>query len=137
MNCEVRYLSKSGNTKSVAEAIAAAVGVSAKAVPEPVAADTDLLFLGGAVYAFGIDDGLKNFIETVPATVKRAAVFSTAALVKSAYPQIKKLLVKRGIAVDPREFHCRGRFKFMHKSRPDARDLQAAAAFAEKVRDSQ
>jgi flavodoxin len=133
MKNEVRYLSKSGNTKKVAEAIAGAVGVSAKSIPEPVPADTELLFLGGAVYAFGIDEELKKFIAAIPASVKRVAVFSTTAVVKSAYPHIKKLLVERGITVSEQEFHCRGEFTFIHKGRPNAEDLKKAAEFAKKV----
>jgi flavodoxin len=133
MKNEVRYLSKSGNTKKVADAIAGAVGVSAKPISESVPTDTELLFLGGAVYAFGIDDELKKFIATIPAGVKCVAIFSTTAVVKSAFPHIKKLLEERGIAVSSEEFHCRGEFKFMHKGRPNAEDLKSAADFAKRV----
>lgn len=44
MNIEVRYLSKSGNTKKVAEAIAKALNVAAKPITENVNRDTDILF---------------------------------------------------------------------------------------------
>jgi flavodoxin len=133
MKIEVRYLSKSGNTAKVADAIAGVVGVTAKAIPAPVPEDADLLFLGGAVYAFGIDEELKRFIAELPKGVKCAAVFSTAALVKSAFPQIKQQLDERGIAVLDSEFHCRGAFKFMHKGRPNAGDLKSAEDFARKA----
>jgi flavodoxin len=133
MKIEVRYLSKSGNTAKVANAIAAAVGTVAKSISEPVAADTELLFIGGAVYAFGVDDGLRRFIAAMPNSIKRAAIFSTSAVVKSAFPQIKKLLEERGIAVCENEFHCRGAFKFMHKGRPDSNDLNNAKDFAKEV----
>ncbi|MDR1028949.1 MAG: flavodoxin [Clostridiales Family XIII bacterium] len=133
MKIEVRYLSKSGNTAKVAEAVAAAVGVSASPIGEPVAVDTELLFLGGAVYAFGIDESLTQFIAALPQTIGRVAVFSTSAIVKSAYPQIGKALADRSLTVCDEAFHCRGAFKFMHKGRPNAEDLKDAEAFAKRV----
>ncbi|MDR1438469.1 MAG: flavodoxin [Clostridiales bacterium] len=133
MKIEVRYLSKSGNTAKVAGAIASAAGVAAKPIPEPVSADADLLFIGGAVYAFGIDEQLRQFIAELPQGIKRAAVFSTAAVVRSAFPRIRALLAERGIAVSDEDFHCRGEFKFMHKGRPNADDLGKAAEFAKRL----
>lgn len=133
MNIQVRYLSKSGNTKRVADAIAEAVNVSARPITDPVPPDTDILFLGGAVYAFGIDEGLKRFIETLDTSVKRVAVFSTTAVVKSAYPHIKKLLAAQGIAVLEEDFHCYGEFTLIHKGRPNARDLDIARGFAHET----
>ena len=132
MKIELRYFSRSGNTKKVAEAMAAAINVTAKPVTEDVSPDTDILFLGGAVYAFGIDDALKTFIANLSG-VKSVAVFSTTAVVKSAYSQIKPLLSERGITVLDAEFHCRGAFKFMHKERPNAEDLQRAEEFAKEI----
>ncbi|MDR0858477.1 MAG: flavodoxin [Oscillospiraceae bacterium] len=133
MNIEVRYLSKSGNTKKVAEAIAKALNVTAKPITEAVPAGTDVLFLGGALYGFGIDEELKTFINNLDGGIKNAAVFSTTAVVKSAYPQIKPLLVGKGITVLSAEFHCRGEFKFMHKGKPNAGDLADAGKFALEV----
>ncbi|MDR0818885.1 MAG: flavodoxin [Oscillospiraceae bacterium] len=132
MNIEVRYLSKSGNTAKVAEAIATALNVTAKPISEQVAPDTDILFLGGAVYAFEIDDELKAFIRNLDG-VKAVAVFSTTAVVKSAYSHIKPLLEKKGIKVIPTDFHCRGEFKFMRKGRPNSDDLAKARQFALEV----
>ena len=78
MNIAVRYYSKSGNTKAVAEAIAGAVGVKAIAVDtaqsdikEPV----DLLFIGGALYAYGLDKHLKEYLKTLKKeNVKKAVI---------------------------------------------------------------
>lgn len=44
MNIEVRYDSKSGNTKKIANAIAKQVGVSAKSIHEPLQGKVDILF---------------------------------------------------------------------------------------------
>ncbi|GHU98330.1 hypothetical protein FACS1894211_01890 [Clostridia bacterium] len=133
MNVQVRYLSKSGNTKKVADAIAETAGVSAKTIDEPVPSETDLLFLGGAVYAFGIDEELTRFIATLDQSITRVAVFSTTAVVKSAYPHIKKRLSARGIAVSEKYFNCHGKFAFMHRNRPNERDLDKARIFAREI----
>ncbi|MFV0527229.1 MAG: hypothetical protein ACK5MN_00685 [Lachnospiraceae bacterium] len=133
MKIEVRYVSRSGNTEKVAKAIAAAAGTTARTIDEPVAPDTELLFLGGAVYAFGVDEGLTAYIAALPKSIQRVSVFSTAALVKSAYGQMKKLLAEQGLPVSEAEFHCRGAYKFMHKGRPNAEDLQQAELFTKKV----
>jgi flavodoxin len=137
MTIAVRYLSKSGNTEKVARAIAQAAGVTAQALTEPggstIEEETDVLFLGAAVYAFGIDEAVTAFIEGLDTRVKKVVVFSTTAVVKSAYPHIKKLLNARGIPLLEQEFNCRGAFTFMHKGRPNAADLEQAASFARSV----
>lgn len=66
MNIAVRYYSRSGNTKAVAEAIAEAVGVPAVSVDQSGAAlkePADVLFVGGALYAYGLDRHLKNYLQ--------------------------------------------------------------------------
>lgn len=133
MNIEVRYLSKSGNTKKLADAIAGELGISAKPITQVVPANTDILFLGGAVYWGGVDGELKRFITTLGGKVKKVAVFSTAAVVPSAYPQMKKLIKAQRLNVLEREFHCRGEFMKIHGGHPNAEDLQLAKQFAQET----
>ncbi|MDR1399498.1 MAG: flavodoxin [Treponema sp.] len=137
MKYAVRYFSKSGNTGKVARAIASAVGVTAvsmDAAEAEITKETDILFLGAAVYAFGIDDVVKTFISKLDAkNVKKVAVFSTTALVKSARPHIAVLLSSKNIPLADAEFHCKGAFTVMHKGRPNAKDLEKAAAFAKEL----
>ena len=64
MRVRVVYQSTTGNTKKVAEAMASAAGcvaepVSVAAVSEPV----DMLFLGAAIHAKGVDPSVKKSIE--------------------------------------------------------------------------
>ncbi|MDE5819825.1 MAG: flavodoxin [Lachnospiraceae bacterium] len=133
MKIEVRYYTRSGNTKKLAEAIAKAVGVEAKTVEEPLREDVDILFLGSSVYAYGVDDSIKQFISNIDVTVGRVVNFSTAALIKSTYKQVGKLLAKKGIVQAKEEFYCKGSFGPMHKEKPDEKDCEAAAAFAKKI----
>ncbi len=63
MNIAVRYYSRSGNTKLLAEAIAKGVGVEAISVDaanSKIEKEVDVLFIGGALYAYGLDKHLKE-----------------------------------------------------------------------------
>ena len=136
MNIAVRYLSKTGNTEKVARAIAEALGVEAVslAVAPEIEEETGVLFLGAAVYAFGIDDVVTAFIQKLDkAKIKNVVVFSTSAIVKSVRAPVKKLLSEKGIPLSDKEFHCWGKFKFMRKGCPSAADLERAKAFAKEI----
>ena len=55
MKIAVRYYTKTGNTKRLAEAVAKAAGVEAQPISVPVSEPVDILFLGNSYYAFTID----------------------------------------------------------------------------------
>jgi flavodoxin len=134
MKVEVRYFSRGGNTRKLAEAAGEAAGVQAKTVDTPVSEKIDVLFLGSSVYAAGVDEAVKKFIASLdPEKVGQVYCFSTAALLPSTYNQVSKLLKEKGIAVSEKEFHCRGSFAFMHKGHPDADDLARMKAFVKDV----
>lgn len=128
MNIAVRYYSKSGNTKDVAEAVAEAVGVKAVSVDsaqadikEPV----DLLFIGGVLYAYGLDKHLKEYLKTLKKeNVKKAVVFSTSWLSKHSVDLIKNGLKEFGIPVEEEFFYV--------KNKPNDEQKKQAADFARK-----
>ena len=99
MSVAVRYFSRSGNTKKVAEYIAEAAGAEAISVDAGNAALTekaDVLFIGGALYAYGIDDKLKKYLETLSSDkVGKAVVFSTSWLSKHALNNFKGEIVAK------------------------------------------
>jgi len=133
LKIEVRYYTKTGNTKKLAEAIAEEIGVAAKTMSEPIIEETDILFLGSSVYAAGVDTEVKRFISTLDGKVKKVVAFSTAAILPSTYAQIKKLVNTQGIEVADEEFHCRGKFTLMHKGRPNSEDISNIKDFARKI----
>ena len=63
MKIEVRYFTKSGNTKLVADAIATEFGKTAIDLDTPLTEYVDLLFLGCSMYKFTIDKKVKDFIK--------------------------------------------------------------------------
>ena len=128
MSIAVRYYSKSGNTKAVAEAIAAATGSEAISVDHanaPLREPVDVLFVGGALYAYGIDSHLKEYLKTLKkADAKKAVVFSTSWISRHSIDLIKKGLSEAGIPVAEESFYV--------KSKPSDAQLKEAAAFAKK-----
>ena len=134
MKIAVRYYTKTGNTKRLAEAVAKAVGAEALPISSPVDEKVDILFLGNSYYAFTIDPEVRDFVRSLnPKLVGRIVNFGSAAMLNSTYKKIKAEADKAGIPMDEREFHCKGEFKGIHKGRPNEEDLKAVAEFAAKI----
>ena len=134
MTFAVRYYTKTGNTKRLAQAMAQVLGVEALPISEPVAEPGDLLFLGNSYYAFSIDPEVRRFVQALDKNkVGKIVNFGSAAMLNSTYKKVKAEADKVGIPMDEREFHCKGEFKGLHKGRPNADDLAAAADFARSV----
>lgn len=128
MKVQVRYYSRGGNTKLLAEAIAKGANVKAISVDEDNASikeETDVLFIGGALYAYGIDNKLKDYISKLDKdNIKKAVVFSTSWLSKHSIDLIKKGLKKNGIEVIDEYIY--------YKSKPNDNELKEAEELAKK-----
>ena len=134
MKIAVRYYTKTGNTRRLAEAIAKAAGAEALPISEPVTEKTDILFLGNSYYAFSIDPEVRGFIRSLDREkIGRIVNFGSAAMLNSTWKKVKAEAEQAGIAMDEREFHCKGEFKGLHKGRPNGDDLKAAADFAKAI----
>ena len=134
MKAAVRYYTKTGNTRRLAEAVAEAIGVEALPLSAPIEEPVDVLFLGNSYYAFSIDPEVREFVQKLDKSkVGRIVNFGSAAMLNSTYRKVKAGADKVGIPMDEREFHCRGEFKGVHKGRPNAEDLKAAAEFAKAI----
>ena len=134
MKVAVRYYTKTGNTKRLAEAVAKAVGAEALPLSSPIEEPVDILFLGNSYYAFSIDPEVREFIRSLSKDkVGRIVNFGSAAMLNSTWKKVKAEADKKGIPMEKREFHCKGEFKGLHKGRPNSEDLAAAAAFAKSI----
>ena len=133
MKIAIRYYTRSGNTKKLADAIGNELKIEAQDTSHKLEEDTDILFLGSSVYAYGVDDNIKKFINDIDVKVGIVINFSTAALINSTYKQVKKLLDKKNIPLAPEEFYCRGSFGPVHKGHPDENDLASAQNFAKEI----
>ena len=135
MKFAVRFYTKTGNTKRLAEAVSKELGVEALPISEPVNEQVDVLFLGNSYYAFTIDPEVRRFIAALSKDkVGKIVNFGSAALLNSTYKKVKAEANKVGIPMDEKEFHCKGEFKGLHKGKPDEADLAAAAEFARQYK---
>lgn len=126
MHAAVRYFSRSGNTKLVADAIADAAhtqAVSADASDATLSEHVDVLFIGGALYAYGLDKHLRDYVRSLDASqVGKAVVFSSAWLSRHALDILRNELGARGIQVEERDFFV--------KNKANADQLEQARQFA-------
>ncbi len=130
MKIEVRYFTKSGNTKLVADAIATEFGKTAIDLDTPLTEYVDLLFLGCSMYKFTIDKKVKDFIKQNAKNIGLIVNFSTSASGASTLKKVKKVAFSNDVAVLDESFSCYGHFGIFHKNRPDAQDLENAKVFA-------
>ncbi len=136
MKAAIRYYTKTNHTKNLAERLGRAIGVEALPISESVDEQVDILFLGSSYYAFSIDPEVKKFIASLDKDkIGKIVVFGSAAMLNSTLSKVKKETVKVGIAVDDREFHCKGEYKVFNKGRPNEDDYKAIEKFAKEIID--
>ena len=134
MKIAVRYYTKTGNTRRLAEAVARAVGAEALPISAPLTEPVDILFLGNSYYAFTIDPEVRAFVRSLDkGRVGCIVNFGSAAMLNSTSKKVKAEADKLGIPMHEKEFHCKGEFKGVHKGRPNGEDLKAAAEFARSI----
>ena len=133
MKAAIRFYTRSGNTKKLADALAAALSVEAEPVSAPLTEKADILFLGCSYYAFDVDEAVKEFIAKNSANIGTIVCFGTSAMMKSMKKPVKKVADAAGVSVAAEEFHCRGQFGALHRGRPDAKDLEAITSFAKNL----
>ena len=132
MRTEVRYFSRNGGTKKLAEAIAAAVDAQAKGVDTPIDKYADVVFLGSSVYGGKPDPSVVKFIADNARNIGKIVVFGSACTGKSTYPAIKSAAAGQAVKTAEMFFQCKGQFWFFNKNRPNDKDCADAADFAKK-----
>lgn len=132
MRTDVRYLSRNGGTKKLAEAIAKAVGAEAQTVDKPLEKYADVVFLGASVYAGKPDKAVLDFISANAKNIGKIVVFGSACGGKSTYPAIKSAAAGSAVKTAEMFFQCKGEFLFLNKGRPNDQDCADAAEFARK-----
>lgn len=129
MKVQVRYYSRSGNTKILAEAIAKGVNTKAISIDDSnalISDKTDVLFIGGALYAYGLDNKIKEYIANLDSSnIKKAVVFSTSWISKHSIDLIKKALKNKGIDVVEEYIY--------YKNKPSNNELKEAEELAKKL----
>lgn len=109
MTKAVRYYSRLGNTKTIAEAIAEGAGVKAVSVTdEPeLSQRVDVLYLGGAPYANIMAPELKAYAEKLESSkVGKVVLFTTSNWSRRTVLALKKMLKAKNIQVSDEYFYA-------------------------------
>jgi flavodoxin len=102
----VKYQSRGGNTRAVAETIANTLGVTAEPADAPINENVDVLFIGGGFYIGRIDEKLKDCLEKLPVEkIGKIIPFGTSGGRKAVIKQILEYAVKKGIKADERSLY--------------------------------
>lgn len=132
MRIDVRYYSKNGGTKKLAEAIAKAVDAECKTVDQPLEKFADVVFLGASVYGGKPDPAVTKFIADNARNIGKIVVFGSACTGKSTFPAIKSAAAGQAVKTAEMFFQCKGQWLFFNKGRPNDQDCADAADFARK-----
>ena len=109
MTKAVRYYSRLGNTKTIAEAIAEGAGVKAVSVTdEPeLSQRVDVLYLGGAPYANIMAPELKAYAEKLESSkVGKVVLFTTSNWSRRTVLALKTMLKAKNIRVSDEYFYA-------------------------------
>lgn len=109
MKVAIRYYSKLGHTKDIADAMGEELGIKAiSIVDEPnLTEEVDILFLGGAPYANVMDEKLRTYAKGLKKElVKRVILFTTSNWSKRTVRSLKKILTNNEIEVDKDYFYA-------------------------------
>ncbi|MCR5828692.1 MAG: hypothetical protein K6G53_09810 [Bacteroidales bacterium] len=130
----IRYYSKFGHSKLMAEAIEEIVGAKAAPVSVPVSEPVDMLFLGAGVFLGKVNRAVFDFIGSLtPEKVKCVVLFGSSAIIDSPVPQMLKALKERGIKVCDKSFTCKGSMGPVHKGHPDNKDIDDFRQFCRSL----
>ena len=130
MSTAIRYYSKFGHSKQMAEVVGKELGVQPQTVDTPLTEPVDTLFLGAGVFLGKVNSAVVSFIQTLkPEQVRRVVLFGSCAIIKSPVPQMQSLLESQGITVDAKSFTCKGSMGPLHGGHPDKQDLENLRQF--------
>lgn len=109
MKVAIRYYSKLGHTRDIANAMGEELNIEAiSIVDEPnLKEEVDILFLGGAPYANVMDKKLRTYAKSLTKElVKRVVLFTTSNWSRRTVRSLKKILTNNGISVDEEYFYA-------------------------------
>jgi flavodoxin len=131
----VIYVSKCGNTKKLANAIAEGAGVKAQSAANAAnLTQADILFVGGSIYCGRTSGVLRKFPQNLDRRqAAKVVVFGTSASGKSIRSEVTSILEPKGIPVAVESFHCKGSFLCVNLGHPNADDLAQAEDFAKRT----
>ena len=131
MKLAIRYFTKSkkGNTYKLATVVSEVAGVEALTVENDLTEDVEKLFLVNAMYAFNIDNEVKDFLKRNASKIKCVINVNSAASGASTLKSVKKVAAKLNIPVSEHEYHTVASWININKGRPNEDDLNKLREF--------
>ncbi len=134
MKTAIRFHSKFGHTRTMAEAVKNIAGATPLDVKQPIREPVDVLFLGAGVMMGKVDGSVLSFIKTLtPDKVKRVVCFGSSAIIPSPVPQMRRALEESGIEVDERSFTCAGSMGPLKAGHPNTDDIENFKKFVSDI----
>ena len=131
---EVVYFSRTGNTKKVAEAIAAELKVTAKDIRTAGLVPQDaFVFIGTGCYGATLPKEIGDFMKSNKFRGRIIALFTTSAFGSIQERNLIEKQITGNGAIITHNFKCLGHFLSMKKQHPTAEELEKARAFARMV----
>ena len=131
MKIAIRYFTKSkkGNTYKLAKVVSEVAGVEALTVENDLTEEVEKMFLVNAMYAFNIDDEVKEFLKRNASKIKCIINVNSAASGASTLKSVKKVADKLNIPVSEKEYHTVASWINLNKNRPNEDDLNRLREF--------
>ncbi|BAV02097.1 flavodoxin family protein [Lactococcus formosensis] len=139
MKYAVRYASRGGNTRAVADEIAKKIDVKAERISEPLEEEVDVLFLGAGVWFASVTKDMKEYLAALDSgKIKQIVAFSTSGHLESAIKKITAAAKDKGIKVHEESFDLHLNMQGMTFFAPAGGDLtkeqiNEVDAFVDKV----
>lgn len=139
MKYAVRYASRGGNTRAVADEIAKKIGVKAERISELLEEEVDVLFLGAGVWFASVTKDMKEYLAALDSgKIKQIVAFSTSGHLESAIKKITAAAKDKGIKVNEESFDLHLNMQGMTFFAPAGGDLtkeqiNEVDAFVDKV----
>ena len=139
MKYAVRYASRGGNTRAVADEIAKKIDVKAERISEPLEEEVDVLFLGAGVWFASVTKDMKEYLAALDSgKIKQIVAFSTSGHLESAIKKITAAAKDKGIKVNEESFDLHLNLQCMTFFAPAGGDLtkeqiNEVDAFVDKV----
>lgn len=134
MKTAIRYFSKFGHSKQMAQAIAEVVNEQPQTVATPLTEPTDVLFLGAGIFLGSVNKSVMQFIDTLTAEkIGCVVLFGSSALISEPTKGMSEALAKRGVKVYEKVFECKGAMGPLNSGHPDKQDLEALREFVKNI----
>lgn len=113
MKVAIRYYSRGGNVEAMAEALSRGTGVEAISIDEPGAEideHYDLLFVGGALYAYKLDPLFKEYLLAIPeGLIDEVVCFGSSWLTRRPIYLMQEIFKAKGVKINRQAVWSRNR----------------------------